>query len=78
MLDKLIYIQNNTLKNVPLSFKRYLYGQIDWNSKGICIAGARGTGKTTLLLQHFKEKYDDTENRRKSEKGQLLVYRTSI
>ena len=32
-------------------FKRYLYHTIHWESRLIGIKGARGTGKTTLLLQ---------------------------
>lgn len=36
-------------------FKRYLYAEIDWNNRLIGIKGARGTGKTTLLLQWLKE-----------------------
>lgn len=39
----------------PMQFKRYLTGQIDWNSRLIGIKGARGAGKTTLLLQYAKE-----------------------
>jgi len=37
--------------------KRYLYERIDWNERCIGILGARGTGKTTLMLQHVKERY---------------------
>ena len=40
---------------VSMRFKRYLYHQIDWNSRLIGIKGARGTGKTTLLLQWLNE-----------------------
>ena len=36
-------------------YKRYLYNTIKWNSRLIGIKGARGTGKTTLLLQWIKE-----------------------
>jgi len=36
-------------------FRRYLYERIDWSDRLIFIKGARGTGKTTLLLQHLKE-----------------------
>ncbi|TDB67888.1 ATP-binding protein [Arundinibacter roseus] len=36
------------------SFRRGLYGQIHWNNRLIGIKGARGTGKTTLLLQRLK------------------------
>lgn len=37
-----------------MKFKRYLYNEIDWNSRFIGIKGARGTGKTTLMLQRLK------------------------
>lgn len=33
---------------------RYLYPEIDWNDRLLSIVGARGTGKTTLLLQYIK------------------------
>ena len=36
-------------------YKRYLYNTVKWNSRLIGIKGARGTGKTTLLLQWIKE-----------------------
>lgn len=41
--------------------KRYLYGLIDWNERCIGILGARGTGKTTLILQYVKEQYQDSD-----------------
>ncbi len=37
--------------------KRYLYSRVDWNERCIGILGARGTGKTTLMLQHVRERY---------------------
>ena len=40
-------------KEVP-SYKRYLYSKIDFNSKLIGIKGARGAGKSTILLQYEK------------------------
>ena len=36
-------------------YKRYLYNSVKWDSRLIGIKGARGTGKTTLLLQWIKE-----------------------
>ena len=39
---------------VPSEFTRYLMNKIDWNDRLIGIKGARGTGKTTLLLQYAK------------------------
>ncbi len=34
---------------------------IDWSDRLIFIKGARGTGKTTLLLQHIKENFGTSE-----------------
>ena len=45
------------LEEIDMRFERYLKGQIDWNNRLIAITGARGTGKTTILLQHIKECY---------------------
>lgn len=61
MLEQLLSIHTVTTRNIPLNFKRYLYHEIDWNSRCLCITGARGTGKTTILLQHFIEKYNNPE-----------------
>jgi len=41
--------------------KRYLYDRIDWNERCIGILGARGTGKTTLMLQHVRDKYGSSD-----------------
>lgn len=41
------------------TFHRYLYKQIQWDAWVIGIKGARGVGKTTLLLQHIKEAFSD-------------------
>lgn len=37
--------------------KRYLYDRIDWSLQCLGILGARGTGKTTLMLQAIKERF---------------------
>lgn len=42
------------LLRVPTAFKRYLADEIDWSSRLIGIKGARGAGKTTLMLQYAK------------------------
>lgn len=49
----------NHLQSVTLLHKRYLYSQINWEARLICIRGARGTGKTTMMLQYIKEHYAD-------------------
>ncbi len=53
-MDEIFSIYFELLKSTNTGFKRYLYNAINWNSRLISITGARGTGKTTLLLQHIK------------------------
>ena len=45
------------LSATDLKFKRYLYDKINWETRLIGIKGARGVGKTTLMLQHIKEHF---------------------
>ena len=51
---KLLEQSANLLSHTPLDFKRYLFEQIKWNNRLIGIKGARGTGKTTMILQWLK------------------------
>ncbi len=46
------------LQSTTTDFKRYLYDEIPWESRMVGIIGARGVGKTTMILQHIKEKLD--------------------
>ena len=41
------------LQNTPTDFKRYLYEKIPWENRMTGIIGARGVGKTTMILQHI-------------------------
>ena len=43
------------LQSTAIDFKRYLYNNVAWESRMIGIIGARGVGKTTMILQHIKE-----------------------
>lgn len=43
------------VQRISAEKKRYLYNEINWNNRLIGLKGARGTGKTTLLLQKLKE-----------------------
>jgi hypothetical protein len=61
MLDKLFAIHNSAVKHTPRAFRRYLHASIDWQSDAICLTGARGVGKTTLLLQYYHDNYGDVE-----------------
>lgn len=44
------------LQSTTTDFKRYLYDEIPWENRMVGIIGARGVGKTTMILQHIKEK----------------------
>lgn len=48
------------LEETDMRFERYLKSQINWDNRLTAITGARGTGKTTLLLQHIKEQHGTT------------------
>lgn len=56
-MNTLIQKSLTKVKSVSVSFKRYLYHKIDWNDRLIIIKGARGAGKTTLILQYIKETF---------------------
>ncbi len=56
---KTLYQKYETLlQNTTTGFKRYLYEKVAWDSRMIGIIGARGVGKTTMILQYIKEKLD--------------------
>lgn len=46
------------IKHTDTRFVRYLYEQINWGSRLIAVVGSRGVGKTTMLFQHIKQRYD--------------------
>ena len=50
---------NRRLVETNCDYLRYLYSQIEWNERLIGIKGARGVGKTTMLLQHIKLTFPD-------------------
>lgn len=58
-IQQLINAYNRRLELTSLDFKRYLYDKINWNARLIGIKGARGVGKTTLIIQHIKETFSD-------------------
>ena len=60
-LDEILRIYNRRLQGTPEGFKRYLIEKIDWRDNLIAIKGAKGTGKTTMLLQHIKESFTDKD-----------------
>jgi predicted AAA+ superfamily ATPase len=52
-MDKLFEYSNTRIRSVNTEFKRYLWDHINWNSRLNIITGARGVGKTTMLLQYI-------------------------
>ena len=60
-LQPLFNNYHRKIARIDLRFKRYLYDQIKWSARIISIKGARGVGKTTMLLQHILENYEDID-----------------
>jgi predicted AAA+ superfamily ATPase len=56
-MKQLFSIFYRYLENLSGDFERYLINDINWNNRLIALTGARGCGKTTLLLQYIKKKY---------------------
>jgi len=61
MLEELFEIQVRLAARVPRKFKRFLFHEINWEARCIGIVGARGVGKTTLVLQYYAENFPSLE-----------------
>lgn len=59
-MDILFAQQHSLLSNLTES-RRYLYDHIDWDHRLLGIVGARGVGKTTMMLQRIRDKYGYSE-----------------
>ncbi len=53
-MEELIERFHQKLQHTPIDFIRSTMEEVDWNARLIGIKGARGIGKTTLLLQYIK------------------------
>jgi len=53
----LVETSDRLVEDASSDFHRYLYEKIDWDEDLLCIKGPKGTGKTTLILQHVKESF---------------------
>ena len=60
-LQSLFNNYHRKIAKIDMRFKRYLFDEINWKARIIGIKGARGVGKTTLLLQHILENYEDID-----------------
>lgn len=54
-METLYQSYRQLLEYTPMQFIRYLHDEIAWESRLIAIEGARGVGKSTLILQHIKK-----------------------
>jgi predicted AAA+ superfamily ATPase len=61
-MENLVSLSNILIESTDIGFVRFMDDKIDWGNRFTAILGARGTGKTTLLLQHIKlnNRLDDT------------------
>jgi len=55
-------VQAILLKNTDTKIKRFLFDKIDFNQRLIGVIGARGVGKTTLILQYLRENHYRNES----------------
>jgi predicted AAA+ superfamily ATPase len=58
-MENLFQLSASRIDSIDLRFKRYLWKKINWKNRLIAIIGARGVGKTTMLLQFIKENLMD-------------------
>jgi predicted AAA+ superfamily ATPase len=58
-MEPLINISDRLVQHVNTDFVRYLYNTIAWNNRLVGITGAKGTGKSTLMLQYIKSNFRD-------------------
>ncbi|MEZ5197001.1 MAG: AAA family ATPase [Bacteroidales bacterium] len=54
-MENLINKSHRKVQSSNVTFKRFLIDEIHWEDRLIGIKGARGVGKTTMLLQYIKE-----------------------
>lgn len=53
MNDRLFTISNKLLNSVSTEFQRFLFREINWDWKLVGVSGARGSGKTIMMLQQL-------------------------
>lgn len=58
-MDKLFEKSRLKIAEIPTKYVRRIHDNIAWDDRMVAIVGARGVGKTTLMLQHIKL-YDNT------------------
>jgi len=54
-MNKLFEYSYKLTSEVNTEFFRYMYDEMNWNNRMICLIGPRGVGKTTLILQYINQ-----------------------
>ena len=57
-MEKLQAYFDVLLRDTPTEHHRYMFNRIDWENRLVGLVGPRGVGKTTLMLQHAKERLE--------------------
>lgn len=60
-MESLVKIYLRLVQETDAKMFRYLYKNIDWDERCIAIIGAKGVGKTTMLLQHIKTTFTNKD-----------------
>ena len=60
-MNNLIETYKILIDRVSIDFVRYLHDKINWDNRLIVIKGAKGVGKTTMLLQHILRTFADKQ-----------------
>lgn len=55
-MEELYLFQEQLVRATKILFRRDFIDEIEWNDRLIGLIGARGVGKTTIMLQYLKEK----------------------
>lgn len=63
MVDESLYAYMRLQLELTTSrFHRYLYEEVNWSARMVAITGARGIGKSTMVLQYLKEQPSDCKS----------------
>lgn len=54
-MEELYLFQEQLIRATKTLFRRDFIDEVEWNDRLIGLIGARGVGKTTIMLQHLKE-----------------------
>ena len=60
-LSRLYSLSSRRVRDISIQYFRHLMSRIDWKNRLILLMGARGTGKTTMLLQRMKTAFPDSQ-----------------